>query len=155
MVFSRLKGCENVHDRRLRNSRNTLKIDILKNVLAVVLGTFIMMSLNIAILTIGMKCGVPDLSMEDLHALAGSELLYFLSPFLAHSIPSLVGPYIGVKIASSNKFLIAMIIMSFHLMGGIYMAFFFAEIDAPTWYDLADVTLAYVPMGYLGWKLAK
>jgi hypothetical protein len=130
-------------------------MNILKNVLAIILGTIIMMVLNMFILTIGMSLGVPDFSQIDLRSLAGAELLYFASPFLAHSIPTIIGPYIGIKIAANNKFLIAMIITSFHLMGGVYMAFFYAEIDAPMWYDIADVVFAYVPMGYLGWKLAK
>lgn len=130
-------------------------MNIVKNVLAVILGTIIMMVLNMVILTIGMSLGVPDFSQTDLSTLAGTDLLFFALPFLAHSIPTFVGPYLGVKIAASNKFLIAMIITSFHLMGGIYMAFFCVEIVAPTWYDLTDVLLAYVPMGYLGWKLAK
>jgi len=37
-------------------------------------------------------------------------------------------------------------------MGGIKMA---SLLPAPLWFDILDLGFAYIPMGYLGYKLAK
>ncbi len=110
-----------------------------------------MMVANMAVL---MVCSffVPDLSQTDLHALKGVELLYFLSPFFAHSLGTLVGAYLATKIAASEKAGIAITVGAIHLAGGVAATFM---IDAPTWYDIVDVTLAYIPVAWIGWKLAK
>ena len=38
----------------------------------------------------------------------------------------------------------------FFLIGGISMVFM---IPAPVWFIVADLSLAYIPMGWFGWKL--
>ena len=39
----------------------------------------------------------------------------------------------------------------FFLIGGVYMVFIF---PAPLWFIVGDLVLAYIPMGWLGWKLS-
>ena len=124
---------------------------ILKNALAIIVATVAMMAANMAVL---MACSivVPDLAQVNLHALAGLELLYFLPPFLAHSLGTLVGAVIATKMATSEKCGAAITVGAIHLAGGVAATFM---IDAPTWYDLIDVSLAYIPVAWIGWKLAK
>ena len=38
----------------------------------------------------------------------------------------------------------------FFLLGGISMVFI---MPAPLWFIIVDISIAYIPMGWLGWKL--
>ena len=62
----------------------------------------------------------------------------------------MVGAYLSVRIAASHKMYFALGIGVFFLIGGISMVFM---IPAPVWFIVADLSLAYIPMGWFGWKL--
>lgn len=45
---------------------------------------------------------------------------------------------------------LAMVIGVLFLFGGIQMA---RDFPAPLWFDVVDIVLAYISMGFLGWNL--
>ena len=72
-------------------------------------------------------------------------------PFLAHALGTLVGAFIAAKIAVSHKMRFALGLGVFFLLGGIAAVFM---LPAPMWYNVTDLVLAYIPMAYLGGKMA-
>ena len=74
-------------------------------------------------------------------------------PIIAHALGSLVGAFVAAKIAGSNHKILALAVAVFFLLGGIYMVYLIPE--APLWMKATDILLAYIPMGWLGWKLAR
>jgi uncharacterized membrane protein YqgA involved in biofilm formation len=79
------------------------------------------------------------------------EIKYFLFPFFAHAMGTLSGAYIAAKFAASYRMILAICIGIFFLLGGISMVFI---MPAPVWFIVADLSLAYIPMGWVGWKLS-
>ncbi len=79
------------------------------------------------------------------------EPKHFLMPFLAHALGSFVGAWIAARIAPTNKMGFALAIGVFFLIGGIYMS---TQIPAPTWFIATDILIAYLPVAYIGGKLA-
>lgn len=130
---------------------------IIRNILAVIVGAFIGGSINMALimssdsiipLPEGIIPGDMNSLAENIHRF---EPINFIMPFLAHALGTLVGAFLAAKIAASNKIYFAMGIGALFLIGGVQMAM---ELNSPLWYDAADILLAYIPMGWLGWKLA-
>lgn len=72
-------------------------------------------------------------------------------PFLAHAIGTLVGAFLAAKIAASHGLKLSLSIGVLFLVGGIQMSMM---LPAPMWFDVLDLGVAYLPMGWLGWKLA-
>lgn len=77
---------------------------------------------------------------------------HFAIPFLAHALGTLVGAGLVAKYAASNQMKLALGIGAFFLIGGIMMVMMIPE--TPIWFSLLDLVGAYIPMGWLGWKLA-
>lgn len=132
--------------------------NIFRNIVAVLLGLLIGGVVNMAIVTVSGKVislpeGVNPADMESLKAgLHLFEPKHFLMPFLAHAIGTLVGAFIAAKIAATNQFRLALVIGVFFLAGGIEAVRMLPE--APIWFDVTDLVLAYIPMAYLGYKLS-
>ena len=78
------------------------------------------------------------------------EIKYFIFPFLAHAIGTLVGAFIVAKYTASYHMILSIFVGVFFLLGGISMVFI---MPAPLWFILLDISLAYIPMGWYGWKL--
>ncbi|MBT4752647.1 MAG: hypothetical protein HOO07_03225 [Candidatus Marinimicrobia bacterium] len=78
------------------------------------------------------------------------EFKHFVFPFLAHAGGTLVGAFIAAKIALSYGLKFAMGIGVFFLFGGIMMV---QMLPSPIWFIVLDLGFAYLPMGWLGWKL--
>ena len=78
------------------------------------------------------------------------EIKYFLFPFLAHAIGTLVGAFIVARYTASYHMILSIFVGVFFLLGGISMVFI---MPAPLWFILVDIFLAYIPMGWYGWKL--
>lgn len=76
----------------------------------------------------------------------------FLMPFLAHALGALVGAFIAALIAASHKMKLALVIGFFFLIGGIMMVFM---LPSPTWFTILDLVVAYIPMAWIGGKLAR
>ena len=78
------------------------------------------------------------------------EIKYFIFPFFAHAIGTLSGAFIVARYTASHHMILAISIGIFFLLGGISMVFI---MPAPVWFIVADLSLAYIPMGWYGWKL--
>ena len=130
---------------------------ILKNILAVVAGAVIGILINGGLISIGPSiipppAGVDMTTTEGLTA--GMKLLqpkHFIMPFLAHALGTLIGAFTTAKLAVSHSRNLALGIGAFFLIGGIAAA---SMIPAPTWFTTLDLIAAYLPMGWLGAKLA-
>ena len=76
---------------------------------------------------------------------------YFIFPLLAHALGTLVGAFIAALIAVKHKMKLALVVGLLFLIGGILVSFM---IPAPTWFVVTDLVLAYIPMAWIGGKLA-
>jgi len=132
--------------------------NILKNIAALFAGALVGGSVNMGIVMISDSVvALPEgINPADMESLVANfhlfEPINFLMPFLAHALGTLVGAFIAAKIAASHKLYFGLSIGLLFLMGGIQMA---NILPAPLWFDMADLGLAYLPMGYLGYRLAK
>lgn len=130
---------------------------IVKNILAVVLGLSIGGAVNMVIIMISSSI-IPPPDGTDLTTMEGllaamplMEPKHFLFPFLAHALGTLVGAFIAAKIAANAKITFAMVIGVCFLIGGILNI---VMLPSPLWFTLVDLVLGYLPMAYLGGKLA-
>lgn len=78
------------------------------------------------------------------------QFKHFIMPFLAHALGSLIGGAIAAWIAPRNKLLVALTIGSFFLIGGAMMIF---QLPSPIWFNIIDLTLAYLPMSWIGYRI--
>jgi len=131
---------------------------ILRNVLAVIAGLIVGMVVNGGLLnlTIGMVPLPEGVDPNDLESINANIHLYnpisLMPPFFAHAFGTLVGAFIAVKIAVSHHKTLSLGIGAIFLMFGTSMVFMIP--NTPTWFMLLDLIGAYIPMGWLGWKLA-
>lgn len=130
---------------------------ILKNIIAVVVGIVVGSIVNMAIISIsGSIIPPPDgADVTTMEGLKNSMHLFepknFVFPFLAHALGTLVGAFLVAKIAASHKMKFAYAIGFFFLLGGITNVFL---LPSPTWFTLLDLIGAYLPMAFIGGKLA-
>ena len=75
---------------------------------------------------------------------------FIIIPFLSHALGTLGGASLAAKIATNHHMKFAMAIGVFFLIGGTMSVFM---LPAPVWFEILDLTLAYIPMGWLGGKL--
>ncbi len=130
---------------------------IIRNILSILAGIISGSVVNMGIIMISGSIipppeGADVTTMEGLKAsmhLFGPE--NFVFPFLAHALGALTGAFLAGLIAGSHKMKFALSIGIFFLIGGIANAFL---LPAPSWFIVLDITLAYIPMGYMGGKLA-
>ena len=129
---------------------------IIRNVLAVIAGIMIGSIVNMAIITVSGSI-IPPPEGADLTTLEGLKASFhlmgpkhFIFPFLAHALGTLVGAYLAAVIAATHKLKFALVISVVFLIGGIMNI---CMLPSPIWFTLVDLGLAYIPMGYLGWKL--
>jgi len=131
---------------------------ILKNILAVVAGIIAGMAVNMGIImmsgsVIPLPEGVDPANTESLKAnIHLFEAKHYIMPFLAHALGTLAGAFLTAKIAANNKFRLALVIGVFFLIGGVMTSF---QLGSPLNANLIDWIFAYIPMAWLGWKLAK
>lgn len=130
---------------------------ILKNILAVVVGIVVGSIVNMAIISISGSIIPPPegADVTTMEGLKNSMHLFepknFVFPFLAHALGTLVGAFLAAKIAANHKMKFAYGIGFFFLLGGIANVFL---LPSPTWFTLLDLIGAYLPMAFLGGKLA-
>ncbi len=97
--------------------------------------------------------GVDPTDIESIKAnLHLYDAKHFLFPFIAHALGSLVGALVVVKIAASHKMKFAIAIGAFFLVGGVLMAYM---LQGPIWFLILDLLIAYLPMAWIGAKLAR
>lgn len=130
---------------------------ILRNILAVLAGVVVGSAVNMGIIQISGSIipppeGVIPGDMESLKEnmpYFGPE--QFVMPFLAHALGTLVGAWLAALLAASHQMKLALGIGAWFLIGGVAVSFM---LPAPLWFSAFDIILAYLPMGWLGWKLA-
>lgn len=131
--------------------------NIIRNFFAVIVGCFLGGLVNMGIVMLGpmvipLPEGVDMTNMETLaENIAKLEPVNFIAPFLAHALGTLVGAFVTAKVAASRKMVLAVAIGVFFLIGGITMV---AGYGGPIWFAVLDLVVAYIPMGWLGGKLA-
>jgi len=130
---------------------------ILRNVLAVIAGVVVGSIVNMGLIMLSGKVIPPPAGVEvtNVESLKSSMHLFeprhFIFPFLAHALGTLAGAYVASKIAASHKIKFALGIGAFFLIGGITNVFM---LPSPAWFAVLDLVCAYIPMGWLGSKLA-
>ncbi len=129
---------------------------ILRNLLAIVAGVVIGSIVNMIFITISSSI-IPPPDGADVTTTEGLkasmhmfEPKHFVFPFLAHAIGTLVGACITTWLVKGKKLSFAFIIAVFFLAGGVASVFM---LPSPMWYTVLDLTIAYIPMAYLGGKL--
>lgn len=130
---------------------------VLRNILAVTAGLIVGSMANMGTLYLGNSIiPLPEgLDINDMEALKAAipdfEPKNFVTPFMAHAIGTLVGAFLTALIAAGNKMSMAMIVGILFLCGGAYMVF---QLPAPMWFNVLDLAGAYIPMAWLGCKIA-
>lgn len=133
-------------------------MNVVRNILAVILGLVVGNLCNWAVLTLGHiilppPAGFDGSSLDGvastIHLLRPAD---FSVPFLAHALGTFTGVLAAMFIAASGRKVIAVILGLLFLAGGIAAN---VMIPAPAWYRAVDVLLAYIPMAYLGMKLSR
>ena len=123
---------------------------MIKNVLALIGGGLVGMTANMGLIITGNQLIPFSDNINPMNAM-NWEIKYFIFPFLAHSIGTFSGAYIAAKFSASYHMLFAICIGIFFLSGGISMVFI---LPAPIWFIVIDLVFAYLPMGWLGWKIS-
>jgi hypothetical protein len=124
----------------------------------VIFGIAVGSLVNMGLVTMGplvvpLPEGVDTSTMEGLRE--GMKLFTpanFLFPFLAHALGTLSGAFVAAKVAASRPLAFALVIGAFFLLGGVMMV---RMVGGPMWFNVADLVLAYIPMGYLGGILGR
>lgn len=130
---------------------------ILRNILAVIGGIIGGSIINMGIIELGPHIistpeGFDNSTMETLattiHLL---KPINYITVFLAHGLGTLAGAFIAAKVAVTKKKVFALALGGWFLLGGIVAIFM---LPSPTWYIIVDLVGAYIPMAWVGWKLA-
>ena len=129
-------------------------------VLGVVAGAFLGAMANMGVLAaatalIPPPAGVDANDPASINAQIGNySVPQLMGPFLAHAIGTLVGAFVAAKLNGSvgRGLRAAMVVGLVFLSGGAYMVSIVPA--SPLWFDALDLGVAYLPMAYLGFKLA-
>jgi hypothetical protein len=131
---------------------------MLRSVIGVVVGLVLGSVVNMAFVTISSSviappAGADMTTVEGLTAaMPRLQAKHFVFPFLAHALGTLVAAFVAASIAASQKLPIALGIGGLFLVGGIAASMM---IPAPAWFIAIDLIAAYLPMAWLGAKLAR
>jgi len=130
---------------------------VFRNILALLIGVIIGVVINLALIQVSSLVIPPpdgtDFTTEA-GLKAGMHLMqpkHFLFPWLAHALGTFTGAYVAARIAVSHRLFLAIIVGAIFLVGGVQMLFM---LPSPWWFNVADLLLAYLPMSWLGWRLA-
>jgi hypothetical protein len=130
---------------------------IIRNILAVIAGLVVGSIVNMLLVNVGpMVFPPPDgADITSLEGLKATIHLFepqnFLFPFLGHAVGTLVGAVVAGAIATSRQMTLAIVVSCFFLAGGIANVFL---LGGPAWFIVLDLVVAYLPMGWLGGRLA-
>ena len=128
---------------------------MVRNIIGFIAGYIVGSLVNFGLIMAGMALmpAGTDFSTPDgvNAAIAQMGPINYAVVFLAHALGAFTGALVASLIAVSHRFVLSLVIGALFLLGGIYAA---AVIDAPLWFEAADIILAYIPMAWLGWKIA-
>ena len=132
-------------------------IKILRNILALVIGAALGMALNGWLIGISNSL-IPlpeDVNPSNLKSIQTHIHLYslkhFVMPFWAHALGTFVSAFVAAKIWIGDPMIPGYIFGLFFLIGGITMVYF---IKSPILPSMVVLLFAYLPMGWLGARLA-
>lgn len=130
---------------------------IIKDIALFVVGMILGGSINMVLVEAGMIV-FPAPSGFDLSTEAGLKSAmnvmsfeHFIFPFLAHAIGTLTGAVFVSRFAQ-HKQILSYCIGIAYLIGGISMIFM---VGGPLWFNMLDLTIAYLPMAWLGLKIGR
>ena len=128
-----------------------------KNALAVVLGWMLGSAINMGLIKAGHKVyPIPGVDPDDMEAVAAAmptlDSEFFIFPFLAHALGTLVGAIVAGSIATNNKMKYSLIVGGIFFLGGLAVNYM---IGGPVWFAITDILLAYIPMAWIGGKVAE
>jgi hypothetical protein len=129
---------------------------IVRNILAVIAGWIAGGAINSFIVQIGHTVYPMDIASNDMEAFAAflenADSKYFIFPFIAHALGTLVGAFVAALISTNRKAAVALTVGVFFLLGGITMSLL---VPAPNWFIAMDLIAAYIPMALLGAFVAR
>ena len=130
---------------------------IFKNIIAIIIGLAIGSLVNASIIELGYIVfpmeGIERSNMEELTVVMENfTAINFTFPFLAHALGTLIGALITYLIAGSHKMKFALATGFIFFLLGIAVSFM---LPAPAWFIALDLIFAYIPMGWLGGKIAQ
>lgn len=129
---------------------------VLRNILTVVIALVLGSLANGLILQLGLQVIPPPEGMdmstpEGLNA--AFEVMtfkHFVTPFLAHALGTFVGCLTVAYFALQIKNALTYLVSGVFFIGGLYMVLI---LQAPMWFNILDLTLAYFPMAWLALKI--
>jgi hypothetical protein len=128
-----------------------------RNILAAIVGFVAGSVVNSGLVNIGPSVvplpeGADISTMENLReSMKLFKPVNFLFPFLAHALGTLTGAFVAAKLAVSHQMKFAICIGAFYFIGGATAV---SMLGGPMWFNVVDLVLAYIPMGFLGGLLA-
>ena len=130
---------------------------IIKNILAVIAGWLGGSIINMGLIKTGHQLfPIEGIDLNDMEALASImptlEFEYFIFPFLAHALGTLVGATIAGWLAVSHKMKFSLSIGGLFLLGGIMVNYM---LPGPIWFAATDILIAYIPMAWIGGRIEK
>ncbi len=130
---------------------------IVRNVLAVLAGLVVGSLVNGALIMASASI-IPPPEGADLTSAEGlknsmhlMETKHFIMPFLAHALGTFAGAYVAARIAAHHKIKLALLIGLLFFIGGLINVFM---LPSPIWFTVLDLVAAYLPMAWLGGRLA-
>lgn len=128
----------------------------IRNILAVIVGWIGGSLVNMGLVQLGHKLyPIEGVDLNDLKAVAEImptlDFKYFIFPFLAHALGTLIGATIAGLIAASYKMKMALIVGILFLIGGIVVHYM---LTGPNWFTVVDTLFAYIPMALIGGAFA-
>ncbi|MFC5045089.1 hypothetical protein ACFSTE_16270 [Aquimarina hainanensis] len=129
---------------------------IIRNILAIIAGWLVGSIVNMSIVKIGHTLlPIENIDTNNLKELATImptlDAKHFIFPFVAHALGTLGGALVAALIAATHKMKIALGIGVLFLIGGILASYM---LPAPTWFIITDLACAYIPMAWIGGKIA-
>lgn len=130
---------------------------VLRNLLAVLAGLLIGSVVNMSLISLSPVLIPPPAGVDVTKAQSlaqGMHLFeprHFLMPWLAHALGTLAGALAAYLLAARHAQGLAWVVGAIFLCGGIAASFM---TPAPAWFIAADLLLAYLPMAWLGARLA-
>lgn len=127
----------------------------LKSGLAVLAGIFVGGIVNFGIIMLSSFIIPPPdgVDVSNIESIKANIHLYkpihFLFPFLAHTLGTLSGAVLAIKISKQTK--IAYMVALVFLYGGISMV---TQVPGPMWFTVLDLGIAYIPMAWLATKMS-
>ncbi len=131
---------------------------VIRNIIAVIGGIIIGGIINMSLIYLGpviisLPEGADVTTKEGLEmAMPLLQPQHYIFPFLAHALGTLSGSIFAGMVAATNRDRNAWIVGLFFLMGGVANV---TMLPSPTWFNVLDLGLAYIPMAYFGGKIGQ